>query len=357
VTILRSTWRLWLYILASLGALLLVALPVLRGEMRLEFYADTDVYEPLARTMPLSFDLVSVGANLFGPLLVLKVLGGDRFLVYLFNVACLAAAFAVVARTFPVNRLQFLFYLMLTPLMFTSLLSINKEIVAVAATAFFAAYYHSGRRWQLVMGLIASGLVRWQMTLFMVTFMVMASPLNPFRRRRFLSVLLLTVAISVVYARNLTTFEQLNQLALLGAQEYVEGSGLYGYFLTVQNHYGYFLVFLPKTLHQMLGLLTRADRVTEVEHFFNNDVMFFHSVASLVLLLVVAWRRRIRLDLDPVYIAVVYAAIFALSPIFSPRYFLPIYVLLAIAVALRGDPDAVVDSRTAVLRTPATVPG
>jgi hypothetical protein len=191
----------------------------------------------------------------------------------------------------------------------------------------------------------------------MVTFMVMASPLNPFRRRRFVSVLLLTVAISVVYVRNLTTFEQLNQLALLGAQEYVEGSGLYGYFLTVQNHYGYFLVFLPKTLHQMLGLLTRADKVTEVEHFFNNDVMFFHSVASLVLLLVVAWRRRIRLDLDPVYIAVVYAAIFALSPIFSPRYFLPIYVLLAIAVALRGDPDTVVDSRTAVLRTPAAVPG
>jgi hypothetical protein len=357
VTILRSTWRLWLYILASLGALLLVALPVLRGEMRLEFYADTDVYEPLARSMPLSFDLISVGANLFGPLLVLKVLGGDRFLVYLFNVVCLAAAFAVVTRTFPVNRLQFLFYLMLTPLMFTSLLSINKEIVAVAATAFFASYYYSGRRSQLVVGLIASCLVRWQMLLFMVTFMVMASPLNPFRRRRFVSALLLTVAISVVYARNLTTFEQLNQLALLGAQEYVEGSGLYGFFLTVQNHYGYFLVFLPKTLHQMLGLLTRADQVTEVEHFFNNDVMFFHSVASLVLLLVAAWRRRIRLDLDPVYIAVVYAAVFALSPIFSPRYFLPIYVLLAIAVALRADPDTVVDSRTAVLRTPAAVPG
>ena len=81
MTILRSTWRLGLYILASLGALLLVALPVLRGEMRLEFYADTDVYEPLARTMPLSFDLISVGVNLFGPLLVLKMLGGDRFLV------------------------------------------------------------------------------------------------------------------------------------------------------------------------------------------------------------------------------------------------------------------------------------
>jgi hypothetical protein len=356
VTILRSTWRLSLYILASLGAFLLVALPVLRGEMRLEFYVDTDTYEPLARTMPLTFDLISVGVNLFGPLLVLKMLGGDRFLVYLFNVACLTTAFAVVVRTFPLNRLQFLFYLMLTPLMFTSLLSINKEIVAVTAIAFFAAYYHSGRRWQLIVGLIASFLVRWQMTLFMLTFMVMASPVNPFRRRRVLSVLLLTVAISVVYVHNYSLFQHLDRIALLGAQEYTEGSGLYGYFLAVQNYYGYVLVFLPKTLHQMVGLLTRVDKVAEVEHFFNNDVMFFHSVASLILLVVAAWRRRIRLDLDPVYIAVVYAAVFALSPIFSPRYFLPIYVLLAIAVALRGNPDAVW-SRRAIVTTPAAAPG
>ena len=357
MTILRSTWRLWLYVLASLGAFLLVALPVLRGEMRLEFYVDTDVYEPLARAMPLSFDLVSIGVNLFGPLLVLKMLGGDRFLVYLFNLACLTAAFAVVVRAFPVDRLQFLFYLMLTPLMFTSLLSINKEIIAVAAIAFFAAYYQSGRRWQLIVGLIASFVVRWQMTLFMLTFMAAASPLNPFRRRRVVSLLLLTVAISVVYVHNYSTFQRLDQIALLGAQQYVEGSGLYGFFLSVQNHYGYFLVFIPKTLHQMLGLLTRVDKVTEVQNFFNNDVMFFHSVASLVLLGVVAWRRRIRLDLDPVYIAAVYAAVFALSPIFAPRYFLPIYVLLAIAVALRGDPDPVMDPRRAIPTPHAAVPG
>lgn len=336
MTILRSTWRLWLYLLASLGVFLVVALPTLRGEMKLEFYVDTDTYEPLARTMPLTFDLISVGANLFGPLLILKVLGGDRFLVYLFNVVCLTAAFAVVVRTFPVNRVQFLFYLMLTPLMFTSLLSINKEIVAVAAIAFFAAYYRSGRRWQLVVGLITSFLVRWQMTLFMLTFMAVASPLNPWRRRRLLSVFLLTAAISVVYVHNLRTFQRLDQVALLGAQQATEGSGLYRIFQTAQNHYGYVLVFIPKTLHQMVGPISRVDRVTEVENFFNNDVIFSHCVATVILLLVALWRRRIRLDLDPIYIAVVYAAVFGLSPIFSPRYFLPIYVLVAIAISLRS---------------------
>jgi hypothetical protein len=343
MTILRSTWRLWLYLLASLGTFLVVALPALRGDIHLEFYVDTDVYEPLARTMPLSFDLISVGANLFGPLFVLKMLGGDRFLIYLFNVACLTAAFAVVVRTFPVNRLQFLFYLMLTPLMFTSLLSINKEIVAVAAIAFFAAYYRSGRRWQLVVGLIASFLVRWQMTLFMLTFMAMASPLNPWRRRRLLSVTLLTVAISVVYVLNLDTFQRIDRIAVLAAQEAVEGSGLYGVFQSVQNHYGYFLVFIPKTLHQMVGPISRVGKVTEVEHFFNNDVIFSHCVATTILLLVAVWRRRIRLGLDPIYIAVVYAAVFGLSPVFSPRYFLPIYVLVAIALSLRRVPYTATD--------------
>jgi hypothetical protein len=335
MTILRSTWRLWLYVLASLGVFLVVALPVLRGDMQFKFYVDTMTYEQLARTMPLSFDLVQIGVNLFGPVLVLTILGGNRFLVYLFNVACLVAAYAIVVRTFPVSRLRLLFYLTLTPLMFTSLLSINKEIMAVAAIAFFAAYYASGRRWQLAVALATSFLVRWQMTLFMLVFMGMASPLNPLRRRRLLSLLLLTAAISVVYVRNLATFRRLDQVAALGAREAVEGSGLYSVFLSVQNNYGYFLVFLPKTLHQMIGPLSRVDKVTDMSNFFNNDVLFFHSLATAILLLAALWRRRIRLDLDPIYIAAVYAAVFGLSPIFSPRYFLPIYVLVAIALALR----------------------
>jgi hypothetical protein len=348
MTILRSTWRLWLYILTSLGVFLVVALPVLRGDMQFKFYVDTMTYERIARTMPLSFDLVQIGVNLFGPVLVLNVLGGNRFLVYLFNVACLVAAFAIVVRTFPVSRLRLLFYLTLTPLMFTSLLSINKEIMAVAAIAFFAAYYASGRRWQLAVALATSFLVRWQMTLFMLVFMGMASPLNPFRRRRFLSVLVLTVAISIVYVQNLATFRRLDQVAALGAREAVEGSGLYSAFISVQNSYGYFLVFLPKTLHQMIGPLSRVDKVTDMSNFFNNDVLFFHSLATLSLLFAALLRRRIRLDLDPVYIAAVYAAVFGLSPIFSPRYFLPIYVLMAIALALRPHQSAAAVTREPV---------
>jgi hypothetical protein len=358
MTILRSTWRLSLYLFASLGAFLLVALPVLQGDFQLEFYVDTDTYEPLARTMPLSFNLISVSTNLFGPVLILKALGGNRFLVYLFNVACLAAAYAVVVRTFAVHRLRFLFYLMLTPLMLTSLLSINKEIVAVAAIAFFAASLHSGRRWQLLVALLMSFLVRWQMTLFMLTFMALASPLNPWRRRRLLSVILLTAAISVVYVHNLETFRRLDQVALLGAQQATEGSGLYHVFQTVQNHYGYILVFIPKTLHQMVGPISRVGKVTEVENFFNNDVIFSHCVATAILLLVALWRRRIRLDLDPIYIAAVYAAVFGLSPIFSPRYFLPIYVLVAIAISLRpaagpASPAAEPDGQPSLALAPA----
>jgi hypothetical protein len=72
-----------------------------------------------------------------------------------------------------------------------------------------------------------------------------------------------------------------------------------------------------------------------MSNYFNNDILVFHSFATVILLLAALWRRRIRLDLDPIYIAAVYAAVFGLSPIFSPRYFLPIYVLIAIAVAIR----------------------
>jgi hypothetical protein len=333
VLIRRSTWRLSLYAGLSLAMFILVAIPALNGELDLQFYADSLTYETLARQTAVNFGLISVGANLLGPLLLLKLLGHSRFLVCLFNLGCLVVAYRVLVQAFPIDGRRFLWYLTISPLVLVSMLAINKESVSLPAIAFFAAFVAHRRVRHLVLALVLALLVRWQLVLFMLVFLGLSSPLNPLRRYRLVSLVLLTLGISVMYVRNLAAFEAIDRIASLAAQENSTGSGLFSRFITVQNHYGYFLVFIPKTLHQMVGLLLRSRAPDQEFIFFNDVVMVAQSAVTAGLLVHAAILRRYRLSDDLFYIAVTFAAIFALSPIYAPRYFLPVYVLVAAMVA------------------------
>ncbi|MGH7525861.1 MAG: hypothetical protein ACREMX_04075 [Gemmatimonadales bacterium] len=331
----RTTWRLWLYFGCSLAAFVLVAIPALEGELDLQFYSDSLTYENFARQMGLDLGLVTIGGNFLGPILIFKTLGYNRLLVVLFNIACLAVAFRVFCTIFPLDRRRFLLYLTISPLIFVSLLSLNKEIVSLPALAFLAAYVERRRLWYLIPALALSILVRWQFTLFMLVLLLVDSPLNPFRRRRLLSLVLLTLAISVLYVRYLGTFQALDKVAALAAQESVGGSGLYSRFIAVQNSYGYFLVVVPKALQQMLGLLFRVPRGNEEFIFFVNVIMLLQAWVTAFVLVRTGLLRRYLLADNLVYIASLFAVVFTLSPIYSPRYFLPVYVLLAAVLARR----------------------
>jgi hypothetical protein len=330
----HSTWRLWLYAGLTLAAFALVAVPALNGDLDLQFYADSLTYETLARQTQINLGLISVGANLLGPVLILKLLGYSRPLLYLLNLACLAVAFRVFVRAYPLDPRRFLGYLTISPLVFVSVLSINKEILSLPALALFAAYVERRRLRYLVPALILGILVRWQLALVMLVFLGLTSFLNPLRRRRALSLVLLLLAISLWYPRNLATFEAIDRIASLAAADNTTGSGLFSRLIAIQNNYGYALVVVPKTLHQMVGLLLRG-RGTEPFVFFTNVVMVLQSAVSAWLLVRAALLRRYRLADNLFYLACVFAAIFALSPIYSPRYFFPVYVLVAAMVARR----------------------
>ncbi len=328
-----TTWRLAIYIACSLLAFVLVAIPALEGELDLQFYSDSVTYENFARQMSLGLGLVTVGGNFLGPVVIFKALGYNRLLVVLFNVVCLLVAFRLFVTAFPLDRRRFFLYLAISPLLFVSLLSLNKEIVSLPALAFFAGYVERRRLLYLIPALALSFLVRWQFTLFMLVFVLLDSPLNPFRRMRLVTLVLLTLAVSVLYVRYLGTFEAIDKVASIAAKENVEGSGLYSQLIAVQNSYGYFLVFLPKTLQQMVGMLFRVPRGHEQFIFFVNVIMLLQAWVT-AFLMVRAWllRRYVLAD-NLFYLGCVFAVVFALSPIYAPRYFFPIYVLLAAMLA------------------------
>ena len=114
----------------------------------------------------------------------------------------------------------------------------------------------------------------------------------------------------------------------------VQGSGIFPYLKKIQDHVGgYFLVFLPKLLQINIGLVKRIDMLGNVDAFWNYFVLLLHSLMSLLLFLYMIIKRKFTLKNRFIYIGMIYAAIFALTPIISVRYFLPMYILFAVAIS------------------------
>jgi hypothetical protein len=323
------------YLMAALVAFVLVALPVLNGRMDFQFYFDSATYHSMADRVDVGWNLVQVGGNYLGPLVIIKLLGGSFWLIFLFNVGLFVLSYQLIARSFPVDRAKFLALLCVAPLTFVGLLSVNKDVVAVFVTALFAASYPSGRpswRWLAV---ALSILARWQMTIALAAAALLLGRVNPFRRWRWLSLACLVGGLSIAYPLNLGVFDVLDRVAREGAQQDVEGTGLYFALVQVQNHLGgYLLVFLPKALHLFVGSIRRWAQVSDFSDFGNNVTLWGQSVVQLLVLARLAWTGRLRLSSDVVYLAVILTAFIALSPIYTTRYLLPVYVLLAVELAL-----------------------
>jgi hypothetical protein len=84
-----------------------------------------------------------------------------------------------------------------------------------------------------------------------------------------------------------------------------------------------------KALHLLFGLGLRFDRLFAPVDIYNDVWQLLHSTATLAVFLLLCLSRRVSLRNDLIYISVIYIVVFSISPIYSPRYFYPVYVLWA----------------------------
>jgi len=330
----KGNFAVVLFLILSVPFLVLVALPVLNGRFDFQFYMDSPTYHAAADQMELGRSLITVSSNYLGPVMIIKALGGSYALIYAFNVCLFLMTYRVVVRSFPVDRLRFVLVMCAAPLTFTSLFSVNKEIVAVFVSLLFVASYARNRpawRW-IAIGVAI--LARWQMVVALLIAAILLGPLNPLRRHRLLTLICLLAVISVAYPLlGLGVLEEVSAVA--DNRVDFQGSGLFPRFIQIQNHVGgYLLAFVPKAVHLFVGMVRRSDHLFEAEDVMNNTILWFQSLAQLTVLSAILFTRRLRLSSDVVYVAVLIAAVITLSPIFSTRYLLPVYALFAVALAM-----------------------
>lgn len=326
----------WLICFALLGAvfLMLVGVDALEWRHPFQFFADSATYHEAARGglahVSSLREMVGVAGNFLGPVMLLRAVGENYYLVMVVNIAIMMLAIASLARTLDLDALKLLVLLLINPITVSSLLSVNKEIISVVVLACFLHGVKTRSTLTLLAALCAAVLVRWQLTMVLLVVLAMNARVNPLRHARGTSLVLLLVGLSVAYLAAGSALQGVRESFAAAAAQY-EGSGLYTWLVGLQDRGWYWAIFPLKAAHLLFGLGLRFDRLFAPTDIYNDIWQLLHSTAMLVLFVVLVARRRFHLRNDYVYISLIYIAIIALTPIYTPRYFFPVYVLWALA--------------------------
>jgi len=346
-----------------MGAVFLyfVGIDAIEGRNGFLFYADSSTYHEAARGGLGFSEAIAVGANFLGPLLILKLTSANYYLVLLLNVALMFLAVRLFAKSLGLHGFKLLLVLLLNPMTISSLLSVNKEIISVVVMALVIHGFKTRSVLAFLLALPLSLLVRWQLTLFVIVLIGVTGVWNPLRRHRWLTFAASLLLLSFLYIKMSLVFEGIQENFDAAAAVY-EGSGFFEFLVRLQGQGMYWLVFPVKAAHLLFGMGVRFDRLFNPTVFYNDVFQVLHSFAML-LMFVALWRSgRARISNDLVYISVVYLLVFAMTPIYAPRYFYPVYVIWALALTcptplprvLPGRPGALERAKTAT-SPPATL--
>jgi len=335
------------YILLSFAFYIYVAEPALIGETDFRVWADADLYEVTADLYEGVSDLIGIDTNRFGPVMIVSLLNNNYFYIYLFNCLILLVSFYLINSTGDINGSKLLFYLLINPMLFISLMSVNKEILSLLFAALLLSYLKNHQTKYLLLCLLVSFFVRWQLTLFLLLYLLLISPFLKMNTNRVKALSIFIISISVVY---IIASEQL-QIVLDAADIFADmdtsGSGLFMRLNEIQSKFGYVLVFIPKIFQNLFGSIMRISAIFDWSDFYNNFIVATQSILFAVMAILLIVKKKLNIYNDIFYLAIIYSILFALSPFVQNRYFFVVYVVLAVLLANKNEDEASCNERTA----------
>jgi len=161
-------------VVSIFGAMFLatIGIDALQGNNSFQFYADSQTYHEVARgdleRIEGWFDTVGFAGNFLGPLVILRLTGENYYFVMLFDVAVLAGSIILLARTLRLDPLRYSLVLLANPVVVSSILSVNKEVLGIATLACMLNAFKTRSLAMSLAAAVLSFLMRWQMTVFVL---------------------------------------------------------------------------------------------------------------------------------------------------------------------------------------------
>lgn len=300
----------------------------------MQFFADSNTYIKTYRGDAENFTgtLIGVDANYLGPLTILQVLQGNNYLILIFNVCVFTCSVIHIARSLKLNCFHIAILLLISPLTISSLLSVNKEIflfpfLAVALNAYLRKSF-----FLFLLAFCFSLLVRWQLGIFYVILILIIKWRSIVSGRAKLLIALL-LALSALYLAIQPIIEPIILYVQHSIDNYEEaGSGIFERLLQIQNSGLYFLVFPLKAFHLLFGMGFKIDKIIEPVELYNDFFVAGHCAVTFAMVAVLAFKRKLSLKSDLLFVAIVFMAFFCITPVFAPRYLYFVFVLTVLVL-------------------------
>jgi hypothetical protein len=304
--------------------------PSLDGRSDEHIAADSTTYIYIAESLregrndPFALEAMSSFPNtVWFPVFLTLVLKSTVAIV-IANYAMLLASVLLFKKWLSFSASGFMALLLLNPITTISLLSVNKEIVDLLAISVALYGYRTHRRGVLAGSLALAFLNRYEVCAVIATFVLANSRLNPWRRKRGMTTAILILALNCL----LPVF---GSTELSGRFEEARDAGLVARLDTLEMNYLYAVAVVPKVAENLFGeLASSLDR---------SYVLWFNSLADVVVFLVLARRHLLTVRSDLVYFCMLGAVLIGVSLVVQPRYFYFVYALLCLQAAQSRSSD------------------
>lgn len=307
----------------------------------IQFFADSSTYHKIfSGEIWLGDGLkswIGVANNFLGPLLILKISGNNYYVVAAFNCIIFLYSLIKISHLLNLNSYKFLLLLLLNPITISSLMSVNKEIISFLFIACLFCFIEKKSWFNFLICFVLALMVRWQLVIVFILIFLTYSKLNFLKAHRylFLAFIIMTASIVFYLAADLISPVSLNFSS--SAAEH-DGSGVWITLVELQNTGYYFVVFLFKALHLLFGLSANISKILSPDNFYNDIIQTLNAVSFVILFLILMIKGKFTMSSDIYFISVIYLIIFSITPIYSPRYLYPVYILWCILYCHREFP-------------------
>jgi hypothetical protein len=339
-------WTFCLYLAFCWVCFFVFEQPRLNRESYFRFGADSPTYwaevEYRSEHADSGKTLVSFGANLFGPVAMGTVLR-TGIAVGFFNILLFFIAVEIACSIPGVDRYRLLFLLMICSETAPALVTLNKEILVLFSVLLLAKYVYSERRsgFLLVPVLIASVLTRWEQVGIILFFLFLQRKDSVFRRNPRFAVASVIAVLTVIYS----LIAMIPNSGIAGFTQYAKDANTIAKLNAIQTHFGFPLVLAPKIILDLSGQLIRPVffyHWLQTYGFSDIHTAIIIPLFSAVLIpvLVISYRKGLLNPRRPIaLLIIIYLLVVAVTPFVQPRYNYFVYVLLALELAKKEEPE------------------
>ena len=257
--------------------------------------------------------LILVPYNLFGPVALIMIFGGNFDFIFLFYIFLFLIVLFRIRKYLNIDPYLFASLMLVNPVIMFQFFAPNKEFLIIMSMLFIVVYIYSQKNIHLFFSLILAAFSKPEFLLLLLFFLIV----RKFNKKLRPYILLLMIFILTVLYSNLPNMESQSEILLRG-----QTNSSLGITLLLQDlankYFLYPLVIFPRIF------LTLFESNTIFILF--SGIFFFFAIIKVI----IKSGFRLNLDNDIFFIAYLFIIMVSIVPFPHHRYILPLYPLLLI---------------------------